>query len=218
MPYRPTERTRRRAADKKEALLRAALGIVSEHGFAGTKVTAIAEECGISVGSIYTHFDNRDELLAEVFRSAARHELAAVRTAVMSARPAARDRLDALIFTFSGRALRSRTMAWSLLFEPVSPVVENERLTHRHAYVELGEHILRDGIAEGTYPAQNVTLSASATMGAISEALIGRLNPIGTENLSNLSDELVIEQIRTYCHRAWGSPIISTPLLEENLT
>ena len=36
---------------------------------------------GTSVGTVYTYFDDRDELLATVFRDSASHELAAVRSA-----------------------------------------------------------------------------------------------------------------------------------------
>lgn len=207
MPYRQTENTRRRAADKRAALLGAARELVAAHGFAGTKVAAIAVVCGMSVGSVYSYFDNRDELLAEVFRDVAGHELAVVRGAVMQARPDPVRRLDALVVTFASRALTAPQMAWSLLFEPVSPQIELERLTHRHSYVELTEGILRDGIAAGIFPAQNITLSASATMGAVSEALIGRLNPLGTESMIMTSNELIVEEIRIYSHRALGRVI-----------
>ncbi|MFD1860994.1 TetR/AcrR family transcriptional regulator [Aeromicrobium camelliae] len=205
MPYRETDATRRRAEERRAGLLRAARELVARHGFAGAKITAIAQECGTSVGLVYTYFDNRDELLATVFRESASHELTAVRSATAAADPAAHARLDAFIRTFAGRALRGRQLAWSLLFEPVSPIVEAERLTYRRAYVDLAESILRDGIADGTFAPQNVGLSGAALIGAISESLVGRLNPVGYDGLDALEDAVIVDAIVTFCCRALGA-------------
>ncbi|RLV56833.1 TetR/AcrR family transcriptional regulator [Aeromicrobium phragmitis] len=209
MPYRETEATRRRAEERRANLLRAARDLVARHGFAGAKITAIAETCGTSVGLVYTYFDNRDELLATVFRESASHELAAVRAGTAAAGPAPRERLDAFIRTFAGRALRGRQLAWSLLFEPVSPLVEAERLTYRRAYVDLAESILRDGIADNTFAQQNVGLSGAATIGAISESLVGRLNPVGYDGLDGLDDTVIVDDIVVYCFRALSAPSTS---------
>lgn len=204
MPYRPTEVTRRNAELKRAAFLRAARSLVAAKGFGGATVAAIAGECGASVGSVYSYFDGREHLLAEVFRSAADHELAAVRTAVAAAGHRATDRLDALIATFAGRALQGRRMAWSLLFEPVTPAVDAERLIYRRSYTELGEEIIGDGIADGAFVAQDVALAASAVMGAISEALVGWLRPPGTDQPTT-SDDDIVEGIRRFCFRALGA-------------
>lgn len=204
MPYRPTEATRRNAELKRAGFLRAARALVAAKGFGGATVAAIAGECGASVGSVYSYFDNRERLLAEVFRSAADHELARVRAAVADAGPRAADRLNALIRTFAGRALRGRRTAWSLLFEPVTPAVDAERLIYRRSYTELGEEIVRDGIADGTFAAQDVALAASAVMGAVSEALVGSLRPPDADRPTTPDDD-IIEGIRGFCFRALGA-------------
>lgn len=204
MAYRPTDATRQRAAEKRAGFLRAARELVAAHGFAGAKVAAIAHSAGGSTGSLYLYFDSRDELLAEVFRDAAARELAAVRHAVTGRSLSPAQRPDGLVDTFVSRALRSRQMAWSLLFEPVSTQVEIERLSFRRAYIELGEDIVRHGVSEGSFVSQNPTLAASALMGAISESLVGRLNPIERTDLSAMSDEVIVAEIRSFCTRALG--------------
>lgn len=215
MPYRETDATRRRAEERRAGLLRAARGLVARHGFTGAKITAIAQECGTSVGLVYTYFDNRDELLATVFRESAAHELTAVRSATTAADPSPHARLDAFIRTFAGRALRGRQLAWSLLFEPVSPVVEAERLTYRRAYVNLAQSILRDGIADGTFATQDVGLSSAATIGAISESLVGRLNPVGDDDLDALDDTAAIDAIVAFCCRALGASSALVPSIRQ---
>nr|WP_240943185.1 TetR/AcrR family transcriptional regulator [Planosporangium thailandense] len=184
--------------------MRAARSLVAARGFGGATVAAIAGECGASVGSVYSYFDSREYLLAEVFRSAAGHELATVRAAVAGAGSRATDRLNALISTFAGRALQGRRLAWSLLFEPVDPAVDAERLIYRRSYTELGEEIIRAGIADCTFVAQDVALAASAVMGAISEALVGWLRPDDADQPTT-SDDDVVEGIRTFCFRALGA-------------
>ncbi|MGC5346882.1 TetR/AcrR family transcriptional regulator [Streptomyces sp. DT24] len=206
MAYRQTDRTRRRAEEKQVAFLGAALDLVALHGFAGAKVSAIAQACHASTGSLYSYFDSREDLLAAVFREVADRELTAVGRAVAEAPASPTERLDALIRTFTRRALRGRRMAWSLLFEPVAPAVEAERLVYRRAYVELGEGIIRDGITEGAFAPQNATVASSAVIGAISEALVGRLGPIEPDAVSGMSDELLVAEIRDFCFRALGRP------------
>ncbi|MCF8588251.1 TetR/AcrR family transcriptional regulator [Gordonia liuliyuniae] len=198
MPYRPTEQTRRSAQAKRAAMLAAARGLVADAGFSAATVTAIAEGSGVSVGSVYSYFDNRDTLLAEVFRDAAEYEFAQVSAAVEAADgPIAR--LDALICTFADRALRGRRLAWSLLFEPVIPAVDTERLRLRRWYRELCVRVIADGVAAGVFADQDPDVTASALLGAISESLVGVLDP-------DMPDpDLLLATIRAFCFRALGA-------------
>ncbi len=189
MPYRPTALTRKNAEDKRDRFLRA----------------AIAQRCQASVGSVYSYFDSRDRLLAEVFRSAAGHEVDQVRTAVQDAGQHAAQRLGELIRIFSGRALHGRRMAWALLFEPVSPVVEAERLLYRRCYTDLGEQIIRDGLADRVFVTPDARLASSAVMGAVSEALVGWIRP-DSPPPTEREQQRVIDGIRGFCFRALGSP------------
>ncbi|GAA1595160.1 TetR/AcrR family transcriptional regulator [Actinoplanes couchii] len=196
--------TRKNAEDKRDAFLRAARGLVAADGFRAATVAAIAGRCQASVGSVYSYFDSRDRLLAEVFRSAASHEVDLVRQAVAGSGRDARQRLGELIRIFSGRALHGRRMAWALLFEPVSPVVEAERLVYRRCYTDLGEQIITDGLAGRIFIAPDPRLASSAVMGAISEALVGFIRPDSPEP-SPAEQESVIEGIRSFCFRALGT-------------
>ncbi|MER5883200.1 TetR/AcrR family transcriptional regulator [Streptomyces sp. NPDC001941] len=206
MVYRRTERTRRNAREKEEAFLRAAHELVARHGFAGAKVTAVAAACGASAGSLYSYFGSRDELLAQVFRRAADRELAEVRAAVAVVTSGPVDRLGALVSTFTERALQGRRTAWSLLFEPVSPAVEAERLVYRRDYVALGEGIVAEGVAARVFAPQNAYVAASAAIGAISESLVGRLSPdVSEASRAQLSDAELVAEIRDFCLRALGA-------------
>ncbi|MFE4593536.1 TetR/AcrR family transcriptional regulator [Streptomyces laurentii] len=203
MVYRRTERTERHARTKEEAFVHAAHELVAHEGFAGAKVAAVAGACGVSAGSLYSYFGSRDELLARVFRRAAGRELAAVRGAVDAAPARPEARLEAFADTFTVRALRGRRLAWALLFEPVSPVVERERLLYRREYAHVCEGVIRDGVAVGRFARQDPAIAAGAVIGAISEALVGRLSPEVAQRAEVPDDQLVAE-IRDFCLRALG--------------
>lgn len=54
--------------DKREAILDATLKLVTEHGFHGAAMSKVAKEAGVSAGIIYHYFENKDQLLVELYR------------------------------------------------------------------------------------------------------------------------------------------------------
>lgn len=207
MAYRATDRTRSRAAQRRERLLAAAESIVSTDGFSTATVAAVAKAAGVSTGAVYTHFPSKAELLAATFRRSAGRELTAVEDAITAVghfapvQPDVARRLSVLVEVFTRRALRGRRLAWSLLVEPVDPLVEAERLTFRMSYRDLVEGLLRAGISAGELPEQDPTLAAAAIVGAIGEALIGPLSPIA----AHTTPEAVTDPLRAICLRAVGA-------------
>lgn len=216
MPYRATETTRRARQLRSATLLSEARSIVATEGFGAASIKAVASAVGVSVGTIYTYFSNREELLSAVFREAADGELEAVRLAVNSVKPGddghsfAAAQLSALVETFARRAIRGRRLAWALLVEPVDPLIDAERLSYRRAYSDLVADIIARGVASGEFPLQEARIVSPGIVGAIGEALTGPLSPLSARsNASSIesatfTDE-VVESIRTLCLRAVGA-------------
>ncbi|MET7551183.1 TetR/AcrR family transcriptional regulator [Streptomyces sp. NBC_01724] len=200
MAYRPTARTEATRLAHRQRLLDAARQLLAEGGYAAASISALAERAQVATGSVYNHFASKQELLAAVFRHVAGHELTAVQEAV-GAKSGAAEQLRALVEVFAFRALRTPRTAWALLAEPVDPLVEAERLTYRRGYHTLAETVITAGIEAGELPAQNARLSAAAVIGAISEALLGPLSPVGERT----DPEPVVTGIATLCLRAVGA-------------
>ncbi|MFE5111849.1 TetR/AcrR family transcriptional regulator [Streptomyces sp. NPDC056663] len=200
MAYRPTARTEATRLAHRQRLLDAARQLLAEGGYAAASISALAERAQVATGSVYNHFASKQELLAAVFRHVAGHELTAVQEAV-GAKSGAAEQLRALVEVFAFRALRTPRTAWALLAEPVDPLVEAERLTYRRGYHTLAETVITAGIEAGELPAQNARLSAAAVIGAISEALLGPLSPVGERT----DPEPVVTGITTLCLRAVGA-------------
>lgn len=201
MPYRPTQLTEARSAATRERIVGAAHALIARGGYREAQVAAVAAGAGVATGSVYRHFPSKAELFAEVFRRASRRELDATRAAAEAAGGAASQRLAAAVETFARRALRGRRLAWALLAEPVDPAVEAERLAFRRAYAAGFAEVLREGVAAGELPAQNVELTAAALVGALGEALVGPLSWVGGMDHDVDADALVADLV-TFCLRS----------------
>src|ERR1019366_3890614 len=172
MPYRVTEAARTARELRSRSLLDAARAIVARDGFGAATIKAVSADAKVSVGTVYTYFATREELLAAVFREAASIELDAVRASVAAAPQTAAAQLRVLIEAFARRAIRGRRLAWALLVEPVDPRIDAERLSYRREYGDTVAAIISRGIASGQLPAQDARIVGSGIVGAIGEALI----------------------------------------------
>lgn len=199
MVYRETPKIRARMAAARQRILDTAAEQVAQSGFRSASVAAIAKQAGVATGTVYRHFDSKGELFSEVFRRATQREVDKVGEALEGPGDAT-ERLRRSLRVFAERALRGPTMAWALIAEPVDPEVDAERLVFRHAYAELFEQTIREGIKSGELPSQKPSLSAAAIVGAIAESLVGPLSPSNRESTGGpgAQDEL-IDGILAFC-------------------
>jgi AcrR family transcriptional regulator len=188
----------------RDRLLTAAQQLIDVGGYGGASVVAIAERAGVAAGTLYRHFPSKEELFVEVFRSVCAGEERAMRAAAaqMPESAPAAERLQTVLATFARRALSNPRLAWALIAEPVDPRVDAERLAYRERYAELIAESLREGIAAGELPEQNVELTAAALVGGCGEALVGPLAPVGRRGPD--PDEIVAA-LRTFVSRAVGA-------------
>jgi len=174
MAYRPTERTRARAAAARERIVAAALEQLAEGGYASASMVAVARRAGVATGSVYRHFPSKGDLFAEAFRRASQREVDVLVALGHRTLPVP-ERLAAWVEAFVHRALAEPVRAYALIAEPVDPAVEAERLAFRRAYADLFARALRDAMAAGELPEADPELAAAAIVGALAEALLGPL-------------------------------------------
>src|SRR4051812_11205417 len=75
MAYRPTERTRARAAAARERIVAAALDQLAEGGYSSASMGAGPGRAGMATGGVYRHFPSKADLFAEAFRRASQREV-----------------------------------------------------------------------------------------------------------------------------------------------
>jgi AcrR family transcriptional regulator len=189
----------------RERLLRAAQELIEEGGYAAASVAAIAERAGVAAGTLYRHFESKEDLFVEVFRAVCSGEERAMRAAgaSMPEDASAVERLEEVLATFAERALRNPRLAWALIAEPVDPRVDAERLAYRERYAQLIGQALVAGIGAGELPDQHVALTAAALVGGCGEALVGPLSPVASA--TRPSDAEVVEALRVFVRRAVGA-------------
>jgi AcrR family transcriptional regulator len=184
----------------RERLLAAARELIESEGYGSASVLAIAERASVASGTVYRHFASKAELFLEVFRAVCEREERAMRAAAEAVAPGAGAvaRLEAVLSTFAERALQNPRLAWTLLAEPVDPVVDAARLAYRERYAQVIARELDAAIAAGEIPPQDVGFTAAALVGGCGEALVGPLSSLD-------DDEDVVASIRTFVRRAIGA-------------
>src|SRR6186997_801956 len=54
-------------ADKREAILRAAISVFAHNGYFSSKVADIASAAGVADGTVYLYFKSKEEILHSIF-------------------------------------------------------------------------------------------------------------------------------------------------------
>ncbi len=106
--------------------------------------------------------------------------------------------------SFVRRALEGPHLAYAFIAEPADARVEAARLRARRALTEVYEGIVREGIARGEFPPQDLDVTAACIFGAFTEALVG---PIAARAVRD-KDKLVAA-IVTFCERAVAGTVSS---------
>ncbi|MFH6690008.1 hypothetical protein QVL82_14425, partial [Cellulosimicrobium funkei] len=122
-----------------------------------------------------------------------------------------------LVDTGARRALRGPTLAWALLLEPVDPAVDAARLEYRRAYATTFADVVRDGVAAGEIPDQDVAVVATALVGAIGESLTGPLSPLAAARDGGSTGpaptpgerDAVVATIQRFCLGAVGARTVA---------
>jgi AcrR family transcriptional regulator len=76
-----------RARATYNTILEAAAHIIERHGLAGYNTNAVAERAGVSIGSLYQYFPNKDALMAALVERQQQRQLATLRVAAESIGP-----------------------------------------------------------------------------------------------------------------------------------
>lgn len=201
MPYKQTPKVEAKLAETRKRIVDAAFAVVAEEGYAASSIPAIAAQAGVSTGAIYRYFPSKAVLFDEVFKRATEREVDACWKAAQ-APGTTRERLARIVDTFARRALAAPTLAWSLLAEPVDPLIETDRLKYRVLYRDVFIAVIEQGIAQGEVEPQDAATTAAGIVGALAEALVG---PLGRQ-ADSIDSRDVVAAIIKFCVRALGAP------------
>src|ERR1700755_633057 len=69
-PAKPASNRAERAAERREAIIAAAMDEFMAQGFAATRLDDVARRAGVAKGTIYLHFKDKEALFQELVRTA----------------------------------------------------------------------------------------------------------------------------------------------------
>jgi AcrR family transcriptional regulator len=140
-------------AQRRAEILEAAVGVVLERGFGGTRVVDVADALGISSGLVHYHFDSKDELLAETLRYAADADIARLEKSVAQIDDPLR-RLDRVLREYLPE--KRADQSWVIWVDAWGQAIRNDRLRTILTELDLAwsgalESVIHDGVAGGRF-------------------------------------------------------------------
>ena len=158
-------------ADKRDALLRAAIDTFAARGFFNAQVADIARAAGVAAGTVYLYFRGKDDLLVSIFEKTMTEAIAEARASV-GRLPDAAAQLREIARLHLDRLGRDRALAVVFQVELRQSTKSMERFSATQLREYLG--LVRDVIAQGQATATfrhdvNPTLAAKLLFGMLDE-------------------------------------------------
>lgn len=151
----PSPRWRRRADERPQEVLEAALEVFVERGYAATNMDEIARRAGVSKGTLYLYYPGKAELLKAVVRQSLLANLAEAQTLAGEHSGTCRDLLAFFLSEFTRRISRTKVsgipkliLAESGNFPEIAQFYYDEVIQRARTLIT---DILRRGIASGEF-------------------------------------------------------------------
>ncbi|HYH19841.1 MAG TPA: TetR/AcrR family transcriptional regulator [Azospirillum sp.] len=107
-PDTPSPRWRRRKEARPQEIVDAALDVFAERGFAATRLEDVAARAGVSKGTLYLYFPNKEELFKAVIRSAILPNLEMAERLLAEFPGSSLEILERLLLGIAGKVMATR--------------------------------------------------------------------------------------------------------------
>jgi len=153
-------------------ILEAAADVFAECGFERAKVDDIAERAGVAKGTIYYHFQGKDELFCALIADLMQRLIARWEQAVATA-PDPVERLRGRVEALSRFLLANRRFAVMLLTEVWGNEAHQQVFrAHLRELIRVLERVLREGVQAGVFAVRDTDTAAAGLFGAVSVAVL----------------------------------------------
>jgi TetR/AcrR family transcriptional regulator, fatty acid metabolism regulator protein len=158
-------------ADKRDAILRAAIETFAARGFFNAQVADVARDAGVAAGTVYLYFRGKDDLLISIFDRTMKAALAAGRESVATITdPIERLRGIAQVHLERLGSDRPLAVVFQIELRQSTKFMERFSTTHLRDYLTLIRDVVADGQAQGVFrKGINPTLASKLFFGALDE-------------------------------------------------
>lgn len=154
----------------RQRLIRAALELFTAGGYHATTTPQIAKKAGVAEGTMYRHFDGKQELLNELYRASARWAMRLIEET--DARGgSAQDRLSRLGHSLVAGAARDPAVVQIFLLDRHGALLDAESREAAKAFRVALERLVAQGKAEGAIRPGAAGVWAGAWLAVVGEAL-----------------------------------------------
>src|SRR5438874_3641280 len=173
-----TPRWRRRKDARPEEIIAAALEVFADRGFAATKLEDIARRAGVTKGTIYLYFDNKEALFKALIRQTIVPVLAQGEAVAESFTGSARDLFERLVREYwrlvgetSLSSIPRLMIAEAGNFPELARFYYEEVVTRGH---RLMAGVLERGIKAGEFRSVNLAVATKLAMSPLMHAVVAR--------------------------------------------
>jgi AcrR family transcriptional regulator len=177
------------SADIRETLLSAATETFARFGYKKTSIDDIARRAGIGKGTVYLHFESKEELFGAVVRRLWTNALAEIEAGVKQARTPQK-KVRAFL---EGRQRQHLSLSTTLNISPdalleLLAAAQPHRRDARAREAALLEEIIRDGNAQGVFAVRSPRLVAAGATACIQGVDAFLVGPAAVELLAQLAE------------------------------
>ena len=149
--------------DNKARIRQAAVRVFSKEGFHQSRMTAIAREADVAVGTIYNYFTNKEDLLLSVFEDSFRFRMDFLKQLGKTSLPI-RDQIQHLLESHFEQIREQQELAELILFERFhrGSRLRDRVLALQKTIIDQIADIIRGGIAQGWVRPCHPTVVAQA--------------------------------------------------------
>ena len=158
-------------ADRRDAILRAAIETFAARGFFNAQVADVARSAGVAAGTVYLYFRGKDDLLISIFERTMSQAIAAGRESVAS-RTSAVDRLREIARLHLDRLGRDRDLAvvFQVELRSSTKFMEQFSATKVTEYLDMIRTVIEEGQRQGVFRDNlNTKIAAKVLFGALDE-------------------------------------------------
>lgn len=154
----------------RQRLIRAALELFTAAGYHATTTPQIAKKAGVAEGTMYRHFDGKQQLLNELYRASARWAMRLIEET--DARGgSARERLDRLGHALVVGAARDPAVVQIFLLDRHGALLDAESREAAVAFRVALERLVAQGKGEGAVRPGSAAVWAGAWLAVVVQAL-----------------------------------------------
>ena len=180
-------------ADKREAILRAAIRVFARNGYFNSKVADIASEAGVADGTVYLYFKSKEEILHSIFDRSMEDAIAHGRKQLEGVSDA-REKLRRIALLHLERLGADRDLAvvFQVELRGSTKFMEEFSAAGFAEYLGLIRSTIEEGQREGVFrPELNAKVVAKVFFGALDEMATNWILSKRRYKLTPLADQVL---------------------------